>query len=119
MLREQEREHRSAGAGVAVRKPLVCAACGHEITDDTHRIEMGGAHEHTFVNPAGFAHHIACFAAAPGCALAGAEETAFSWFPGWSWQLALCARCGTHLGWTYHNAALQFWGLIVAALRRT
>jgi hypothetical protein len=31
MLREREREHRSAGAGAAVRKPLVCAACGHEL----------------------------------------------------------------------------------------
>lgn len=78
---------------------------------------MAGAHEHTFVNPAGYAFHIGCFGAAPGCAHAGDEDPTFSWFPGWTWQLALCARCGAHLGWTYRNAAQRFWGLILAALR--
>ena len=43
---------------------------------------MAGAHEHTFVNPGGFVHHIGCFNAAPGCIYLGPTETAFSWFPG-------------------------------------
>ncbi|GAB0091622.1 protein cereblon [Sergentomyia squamirostris] len=25
----------------------------------------------------------------------------FSWFPGFSWKLCLCAQCGTHLGWMF------------------
>ena len=98
--------------------PLCCAVCGHRITDDSYRIEMAGAHEHTFVNPGGFVHHIGCFALAPGCVHLGSPESAFSWFPGWTWQVASCAQCRTHLGWIYRNATEQFHGLIVAALRR-
>ena len=118
MLREAERDRRSAPSLSGAKRGLVCADCEHLITDDAHRIEMSGTHEHTFVNPAGFAFHIGCFAAAPGCAHFGTEQGAFSWFPGWTWQVALCARCGAHLGWTYHNAAQRFWGLILTALRR-
>jgi hypothetical protein len=76
-----------------------------------------GDHTHTFVNPAGIAHTIACFAAAPGCAYDGTLETAFSWFPGWSWQVAVCARCGVHVGWCYRGAGAPWHGLIVRALR--
>ncbi|MBV8756530.1 MAG: hypothetical protein JO257_04625 [Deltaproteobacteria bacterium] len=95
----------------------MCIACEHEITDNAQRIDMAGAHEHTFVNPAGHAFRIGCFGAAPGCAHLSAEETAFSWFPGWAWRVALCGRCGAHLGWGYRNAGGQFWGLILVALR--
>jgi hypothetical protein len=98
--------------------PLVCAACGLPITDEKQRIEMAGAHEHTFVNPAGFAHHIGCFAAASGCLNLGPIESAFSWFPGWSWQVTACGRCRAHLGWIYRNADERFYGLITAALRQ-
>ena len=79
---------------------------------------MAGSHEHTFVNPGGFVHHIGCFVAAPGCVHLGATETAFSWFPAWTWQLAACARCRSHVGWIYRNAGEQFHGLVLAALRR-
>ena len=96
---------------------LRCAVCDHRITSVAYRIEQGGAHEHTFVNPGGFVHHIGCYAAAPGCIHTGDPQTAFSWFPGWSWQLANCARCHTHLGWIFRCAPDQFHGLIVNALR--
>jgi len=115
-LREAERERRSA-AGARIRRGLVCTVCEHEITDDAQRIEMAGFHEHTFVNPAGRQFRIGCFGAAPGCAPLGTEESAFSWFLGWAWQVALCARCGARLGWGYRNAGERFWGLIVTALR--
>lgn len=96
---------------------LRCAVCDHRITDAAYRIEQAGAHAYTFVNPAGIVHHIGCFAAAPGCVHVGATETAFSWFPGWSWQVAACARCRAHLGWIFRCAGQQFHGLILAALR--
>ena len=113
---EETRTERTAdttGGGEALR----CAACDHPITERAYRSEMAGAHEHTFVNPGGFDYRIGCFAAAPGCAYQGATESAFSWFPGWSWQIAVCARCRTHLGWIYRLAHQQFHGLILAALR--
>ena len=96
---------------------LRCAACDHRITDRGYRSEMGGAHEHTFVNPAGFSFRIGCFIAAPGCKHAGTPSEAFSWFPGWKWQIAICDNCHTHLGWLFRCGGEQFHGLIVAALR--
>jgi hypothetical protein len=96
---------------------LRCAACDHRITDRAYAVERGGAHEHTFVNPAGFSFRIGCFVAAPGCAHVGAPSEAFSWFPGWKWQIAVCGRCHTHVGWIFRLAGEQFHGLIVSALR--
>lgn len=122
VLLDRERDRRSSpitGTGRVAddERGLVCVVCGHHITDDDHRIEMSGAHEHTFVNPGGFVHHIGCFNAAPGCIHLGPTESAFSWFPGWSWQIAACARCRAHVGWIYRNAGEQFHGLIVSAIR--
>jgi hypothetical protein len=97
---------------------LVCAACGRRITHEDHRIEVGGGHEHTFVNPGGFVHVVGCFAFATGLSYVGAPETAFSWFPGWSWQIAACLGCGVHLGWIYRSTGDQFHGLLTARLAR-
>jgi hypothetical protein len=94
-----------------------CAACDHRITERAYRIEKSGAHEHTFVNPHGFVYHVGCYAAAPGCIQNGDPQTAFSWFPGWTWQIVSCARCRTHLGWIYRCSGEQFHGLITTALR--
>jgi hypothetical protein len=123
VLLDRERDRRSSPApvkdGVANDlHPLVCVVCGHHISDDANRIEMAGAHEHTFVNPGGYVHDIGCFNAAPGCVYLGATESAFSWFPGWTWQVAACAQCRAHVGWIYRSNGAQFHGLLVAALRR-
>ncbi len=96
---------------------IVCVACEHRITSSAYRIEMAGAHEHTFVNPGGVVHHIGCYVAAPGAIQIGDPQTAFSWFPGWNWQIVLCGRWRAHLGWIYRCSPDQFHGLIVAALR--
>ena len=112
---EETRTIRSADTGAS--DELRCVACDHPITECAYRTDMMGAHEHTFVNPGGFAYAIGCFAAAPGCAYQGVPDPAFSWFPGWTWQIAVCARCRVHLGWIYRLAGQQFHGLILAALR--
>jgi hypothetical protein len=123
VLLDRERDRRSSPKTVNDRvapdeHALLCAACGHIISSDDHRVEMSGSHEHTFVNPGGFVYRIGCFNAAPGCVHIGSTESAFSWFPGWTWQVAVCAHCRAHLGWIYRNAGEQFHGLILAALRR-
>lgn len=33
--------------------------------------------------------------------LHGAPTLEFSWFPGYTWQLALCGQCNAHLGWKF------------------
>jgi predicted RNA-binding Zn-ribbon protein involved in translation (DUF1610 family) len=113
----KEQSSTERGTGTTDDDDLHCVACGHRITSRSYRIEMGGAHEHTFVNPGGVVHHIGCFIAAPGCVQIGEPQSAFSWFPGWSWQIVLCGRCRAHLGWIYRCPPDQFHGLIVAALR--
>ncbi len=97
---------------------LVCATCARRITHDDHRIAVNGAHEHTFVNPGGFVHVVGCFAAASGLAYVGDPQSAFSWFPGFRWQIAACGGCGVHLGWIFRAAGDQFHGLLPAQLRR-
>ena len=100
------------------RGPLVCVACQQPITDDDQRVERGGAHHHTFVNPGGFSYEIECFLVATGCSYRGVPETAFSWFPGFSWQIAACGRCGAHLGWLFRAPDETFHGFISGRLAR-
>src|SRR5262249_6046751 len=96
---------------------LRCAACSHAITTERARIEVAGAHVHTFVNPAGQEFTIGCFGEAPGCIGVGEVSTFWSWFSGYAWQAAACARCGAHLGWLSRSADRAFAGLILSALR--
>lgn len=111
----KEEVQRSADAGS--EEWLRCRACDLEVTTRSLRIDMSGAHAHAFVNPNGVRFEIGCFAAAPGCVDWGQASEAFSWFPGWSWQIAVCGRCSRHLGWHYRLAEGTFHGLILADLR--
>ena len=48
---------------------ILCAECSQAITDDSERIEVNGAYEHTFVNPGGIIFQIGCFANISGTIL--------------------------------------------------
>jgi hypothetical protein len=109
--------HSEDDTGTGGHRPLVCAVCGQRITDDAYRVDRAGAHEHTFVNPGGFVHRLACFAVATGCSYRGDPESAFSWFPGFTWQIAECGSCGALLGWRFHAKDDDFHGLIVTAIK--
>ncbi len=110
------RPWRDAEEDAAGPRALHCSVCGARITDDAHRTERGGAHEHTFVNPGGFVHRVRCFTFAEGVAEVGAPETAFTWFPGTSWQILDCARCRVHIGWRFRGDGDTFWGLVADRL---
>ncbi|MBZ0237603.1 MAG: hypothetical protein K8M05_35130 [Deltaproteobacteria bacterium] len=97
-------------------RELLCRTCRSRITHEDHRVEVNGAHEHTFVNPGGFVHRIGCFAVATHLGQIGRPETAFSWFPGFSWQIVVCKTCRTHLGWIYRCAGDRFTGLLLDEL---
>lgn len=98
---------------------LLCAACGHPITSPRERIRAGGAHQHTFTNPAGFVFRIGCFGRAPGCVQAGAPTLEHTWFAGQAWRCALCGGCRTHLGWAFQDGSSGFFGLILDRLLET
>jgi hypothetical protein len=109
-------KERSGEAGPDVRRVLLCAACRHPVTDDRERIAMADRHEHVCTNPHGFAYRIGCFRHAPGCVGVGPQDGSFSWFPGYTWQIAVCRRCHGHLGWVFRAGADRFHGLVLDRL---
>jgi len=98
-------------------RAIVCASCGHQITSERERISVLDAHEHRFMNPAGSLFHIGCFRRADGCMAIGPASVDYPWFPGFDWQVALCAACADHLGWRFQSAADSFFGLRLDRLR--
>ena len=99
---------------------MLCVSCGEEVTGDRARINVAGAHRHDFFNPQRVHYAIACFAPADGCRTVGEQTDRFTWFAGYAWTIALCRRCGTHLGWGFVSAGggHRFFGLIESRLVR-
>ena len=94
------------------RRRLLCAACGEIVTHEDEAIEIANEHAHVFVNPGGFIYEIRCFGRAPGCTGEGPTTDQWTWFPGYRWQVGVCALCGIQLGWIYRGADQVFFGLI-------
>ena len=99
-------------------RPIRCAHCGQQVSSVDQRIEQAGSHAHRFENPAGIVFRIGCFRHAQGCRRAGEATHAWTWFPGHAWSMALCIKCGTHLGWSFEAAGTgePFYGLILDRL---
>lgn len=94
-----------------------CAQCLNAIAKPADRIEIGGAHRHTFANPHGILFEIACFSLADGCRYLGSGTDEFTWFKGYAWRIAVCGKCLLHLGWQYTSSGKNsFWGLIIDRL---
>ena len=94
-----------------------CGQCRAVVTSGDLAVTPGGAHGHTFRNPAGYSWTIRCFRDAAGCTSVGALTSEATWFAGYEWCFAHCATCGRHLGWWFVGAGPSFVGLI--ALRIT
>jgi hypothetical protein len=107
----------AADDAVGGGRRLLCRACGHPITTEADRTTVEGAHEHVKRNPAGFVFRIGCFRAAPGAVGWGDAFAEHTWFGGYTWQIALCAGCGVHLGWAFGGKASAFHGLVTERLR--
>ena len=90
-----------------------CAACSHQLALISERIDVEGASTRKFVNPEGVEYEIAAFRDAPGCSLIGEHSSYWIWFAGYAWQVALCGRCGQHVGWSFTGGSSPFFGLIV------
>jgi hypothetical protein len=96
---------------------IFCRQCRNRITSPAERIEVQGSHRHTFANPHGIVFEIGCFRTVEGCGHAGPASTDFSWFSGFSWRIAVCIQCLTHLGWLFASPDQgHFHGLILDRL---
>ena len=97
---------------------ILCRQCGRPITRPAERIEVAGAHAHTFANPHGIVYEIGCFRAAFGCGYSGPTTDEFTWFQGYRWKVAVCGSCSSHLGWLFLSSSSDtFHGLILDRLK--
>eukprot|EP00850_Spirogloea_muscicola_P010796 SM000064S19818 [mRNA] locus=s64:540139:544359:- [translate_table: standard] len=69
-----------------------------------------------FVNAHGYVHETVTLRRARGLVLEGPAEVENSWFPGYSWTIAHCGACGTHVGWRFTAVRRgmtpeAFWGV--------
>jgi hypothetical protein len=95
---------------------FACAFCLRPVTSAGARIEVGGSHSHSFVNPHGFRFRIGCFARVVGCRLVGEPSGEWSWFPPCRWQIELCGACREQLGWFFSSRDERFHGLVLDRL---
>ncbi|OIN96423.1 MAG: hypothetical protein AUJ48_01585 [Deltaproteobacteria bacterium CG1_02_45_11] len=96
---------------------ILCRQCRQIITSWAERIEVQGSHQHAFANPHGIVYQIGCFKSVRGCRYAGPATEEWSWFRGFSWRIAVCSMCLTHLGWFYMKSGYEsFNGLILDRL---
>ena len=95
---------------------ILCRFCSAVITAQENSIEKNGLHSHTFTNPMGHIFTIGCFARADGCKIFGEPTFEYTWFPGYSWNFAICSACNAHLGWFYQSNGDGFFGLILKYL---
>jgi len=94
-----------------------CRQCRSVIASPEDRINVQGSHQHTFANPHGIVFEIGCFSSVKGCGHVGPASNEFSWFAGYSWQVAVCFMCLTHLGWFFSSPGKEsFHGLILDRL---
>lgn len=102
-------------ASAEKEKRILCRFCLDPVTDNSQKTTSLGRFVHFRTNPAGFTFEFGCYSDAPGCSTVGEATTEHTWFPGHSWKLAVCRRCGEHLGWSFRGDA-SFYGLILDRL---
>lgn len=98
------------------KEPIRCAACREPVTEERYRIAVQDSHVHVFTNPYGIVFEIGCFEMAPGCRLVGLPSDEFTWFVGFTWQIAVCCGCESHLGWRFASDTQVFWALVLDRL---
>ena len=110
-----DREETDQDAGKGHR--LFCSVCGNPITTQDQGFPVNGSHEHSHTNPHGITYHIGCCRQASGCGHIEPATDEYTWFPGYSWQVAVCGNCGEHMGWLFRGSGGNaFHGLILARL---
>ena len=87
-----------AGIGGNGSKAYLCSACNSVITYSDRLVAVSGSKRHSFTNPAGVFCEFFTFSSCPGAVTFGDPTEEHSWFPGYSWSLALCKAAATIWG---------------------
>ncbi|TRY75187.1 hypothetical protein TCAL_01597 [Tigriopus californicus] len=109
---------------VQMIQSLCCKFCLQEIGSRENMISMTQEGlQGTYVNPGGAVHETLTLSKVNRGAvrLEGNSSTQFSWFPGYAWTIAQCARCLSHLGWKFTStnrklSPRKFWGITKASI---
>jgi len=84
---------------------LSCQACHSPLSSTGNAFTVGGAEGTTgnYVNEYGVIHQTITVRAIEEHSLqySGGPETHDSWFPGYSWTIAHCSWCLSHIGWKF------------------
>jgi hypothetical protein len=92
----------SAGTNGGRSKAYKCSVCKSVISYSNRLVAVLGKKWHRMKYSAGDAFcELFTFSSCPGALNIGDPNEGYSWFPGYVWSLALCRRCGNHLGWHY------------------
>lgn len=83
---------------------FLCKRCNNKISmyNDIFSMSKGNL-AGNYCNPAGYIHETICFykVIESSTRMIDRPSTDFSWFPGYAWQIALCSKCSTHVGWKF------------------
>ena len=86
---------------------ICCDLCETSFTAVSDIFTVGGAEgtTSTYVNGQGFIHQITTLRNVDENKLLfqGAPSTENSYFPGYSWWITICRRCGSLLGWKFQK----------------
>ncbi len=99
-----------------------CRCCDQHVTSRRHAFSFrANGSIQVFPNPWGQMKKIWTVRSAHDLVIVGPPTVEFTWFDGFAWAVALCARCRNHLGWRYDAVQAgrppAFYGLLMEALR--
>ncbi|MCP4160478.1 MAG: hypothetical protein GY760_10420 [Deltaproteobacteria bacterium] len=94
------------------KRIIACKNCNHQISTVSEKTTVDDIHIHAFANPHGLLFEIGIYRTADGCALEGPFSDEFTWFPGYSWKIAICENCLVHMGWYFGSQSSSFFGII-------
>jgi len=104
-----------------VKMRLLCR-CGHNVSTREQVFVMSnqGA-SGNYVNPNGYNHEMLTVKKCWSISTQGEPEAAYSWFPGYTWQIINCPECWAHLGWCFRATIdsfkpRMFYGLTKSAI---
>ncbi|XP_058449602.1 protein cereblon-like [Malaya genurostris] len=104
---------------------FMCKRCENEIASYNEIFAMSKQGVQTsYCNPSGYVHETLTIYKTKenSTFVVDRPSTAFSWFPGYAWQITLCASCRQHLGWKFvatkkNYLPVSFYGLTGSSIK--